>query len=173
VVRIGPDAAASARRAAISTSGIALFAPRLSPKQLALFTRQIASLMTVSPLEEALRTIARQTEQPRARAILSSVHAGVVEGCRWPRRCGARSPAFPGLSRDGRGGGKLRHAARHRQPAGRPAGTAGASAGEIVAALAYPVVLSLVALLVVTGLMISVVPRVVEQFDNASRQLPC
>ena len=44
--------------------------------------------------------------------------------------------------------------------------------GKIIAALAYPIVLSLVAIAVVTGLMVSVVPRVVEQFDNASRQLP-
>ncbi|KAJ8138360.1 hypothetical protein OY671_008427, partial [Metschnikowia pulcherrima] len=44
--------------------------------------------------------------------------------------------------------------------------------GRIVAASAYPVVLSSVASSVVTGSMISVVPRVVEQFDNASRQSP-
>jgi general secretion pathway protein F len=173
VVRIGPDAAASARRAAISTSGIALFAPRLSAKQLALFTRQIASLMTVSPLEEALRTIARQTEQPRARAILSSVHAGVVEGLPLAEAMRREEPSFPPVYRAmvaaGENSGTLPAIANRladlleRQAQVR---------GRIVAALAYPVVLSLVALLVVTGLMISVVPRVVEQFDNASRQLP-
>ncbi|MBF5089880.1 type II secretion system protein GspF [Novosphingobium sp. NBM11] len=173
VVRIGPDAAASARRAAISTSGIALFAPRLSAKQLALFTRQIASLMTVSPLEEALRTIARQTEQPRARAILSSVHAGVVEGLPLAEAMRHEEPSFPPVYRAmvaaGENSGTLPAIANRladlleRQAQVR---------GRIVAALAYPVVLSLVALLVVTGLMISVVPRVVEQFDNASRQLP-
>lgn len=173
VVRIGPDAAASARRAAISTSGIALFAPRLSPKQMALFTRQIASLMTVSPLEEALRTIARQTEKPRARAILSSVHAGVVEGLPLAEAMRREEPSFPPVYRAmvaaGENSGTLPAIANRladlleRQAQVR---------GRIVAALAYPVVLSLVALLVVTGLMISVVPRVVEQFDNASRQLP-
>ena len=173
VVRIGPDAAASARRAAISTSGIALFAPRLSAKQLALFTRQIASLMTVSPLEEALRTIARQTEQPRARAILSSVHAGVAEGLPLAEGMRREEPSFPPVYRAmvaaGENSGTLPAIANRladlleRQAQVR---------GRIVAALAYPVVLSLVALLVVTGLMISVVPRVVEQFDNASRQLP-
>lgn len=162
VVRIGPDAAASARRAAISTSGIALFAPRLSAKQLALFTRQIASLMTVSPLEEALRTIARQTEKPRARTILSSVHAGVVEGLPLAEAMRREEPSFPPVYRAmvaaGENSGTLPAIANRladlleRQAQVR---------GRIVAALAYPVVLSLVALLVVTGLMISVVPRVV------------
>ena len=44
--------------------------------------------------------------------------------------------------------------------------------GKLIGALAYPAVLALVALLVVTGLMVAVVPRVVEQFDNAQAQLP-
>jgi general secretion pathway protein F len=44
--------------------------------------------------------------------------------------------------------------------------------GRLGAALAYPAALCLVALGVVTGLMVAVVPRVVEQFDAASRQLP-
>ncbi|HQS69116.1 MAG TPA: type II secretion system protein GspF, partial [Novosphingobium sp.] len=54
VVSISADAATSARRAATSTSGIAWFAAKLSAKQLALFTRQLSSLMVVSPLEETL-----------------------------------------------------------------------------------------------------------------------
>ncbi|MEL0250594.1 MAG: type II secretion system protein GspF, partial [Novosphingobium sp.] len=80
VVSVNADAAASARRAATSTSGLALFATKLSAKQLALFTRQLSSLMVVSPLEETLRTISRQTEKPKAQAILANVHAGIVEG---------------------------------------------------------------------------------------------
>ena len=44
--------------------------------------------------------------------------------------------------------------------------------GKIISALAYPIILTLVAFGVVAGLMISVVPRVVEQFDNAATQLP-
>ena len=44
--------------------------------------------------------------------------------------------------------------------------------GKLIGALAYPAVLSLVAILVVMGLMVSVVPRVVEQFDNVDQQLP-
>jgi general secretion pathway protein F len=44
--------------------------------------------------------------------------------------------------------------------------------GKLIGALAYPAILSLVAILVVMGLMVSVVPRVVEQFDNVDQQLP-
>ena len=173
VLQVSPDAAASARRAATATSGIALFAARLSSKQLALFTRQLSSLMMVSPLEETLRTISRQTEKPKARAILANVHAGVVEGLPLAEAMRREEPSFPPIYRAmvsaGENSGSLPDIANRladlleRQAMVR---------GKVLSALAYPIVLSLVAVSVVTGLMISVVPRVVEQFDNASRQLP-
>lgn len=173
VLRVAPDAAASARRAATATSGIALFAARLSSKQLALFTRQLSSLMMVSPLEETLRTISRQTEKPKARAILANVHAGVVEGLPLAEAMRREEPSFPPIYRAmisaGENSGSLPDISNRladlleRQAMVR---------GKVLSSLAYPIVLSLVAVSVVTGLMISVVPRVVEQFDNASQQLP-
>lgn len=173
VVNVSADAATSVRRAVAGTGGNGLFATRLSAKQLALFTRQLASLMVVSPLEETLRTIARQTEKPKARAILGNVHAGIVEGIPLAEAMRREEPSFPPIYRAmiaaGENSGSLPAIANRladmleRQAQVR---------GKIIAALAYPIVLSLVAIGVVTGLMISVVPRVVEQFDNASRQLP-
>jgi general secretion pathway protein F len=173
VVRIGPDVAASARRAAVTTSGLALFAPRLTAKQLTLFTRQLASLMTVSPLEESLRTISRQTEKPRTRAILGNVHIGLVEGLPLAEAMRREEPSFPPIYRAmiaaGENSGSLPAIAnrladlQEKQAQVR---------SKIISALAYPLVLTLVALAVVTGLMIMVVPRVVEQFDNASLQVP-
>jgi general secretion pathway protein F len=43
---------------------------------------------------------------------------------------------------------------------------------KVMTALAYPVVLSVVATLVVASLMIFVVPKVVEQFDTVGQELP-
>ncbi|OYW48547.1 MAG: type II secretion system protein GspF [Novosphingobium sp. 28-62-57] len=173
VVSISADAATSARRAATSTSGIAWFAAKLSAKQLALFTRQLSSLMVVSPLEETLRTIARQTEKPKAQAILSNVHAGVTEGLPLAEAMRREEPSFPPIYRAmiaaGENSGSLPAIAdRLADMLEKQAQVR----GKIIAALAYPIVLSLVAIAVVVGLMVSVVPRVVEQFDNAARQLP-
>ena len=53
---------------------------KLGLKQLTLFTRQLSSLVQVSPLEEALRTASLQTESSGTRAILGNVHSGIVEG---------------------------------------------------------------------------------------------
>lgn len=146
---------------------------RLSTKQLTLFTRQFSSLIQVSPLEEALRTISRQSEQAHVREILGNVHAGVVEGQRFSEAMRREPSSFPALYRAmiaaGEGAGTLSliserlAALLERQAEMR---------GKIIGALAYPAVLSLVAILVVMGLMVSVVPRVVEQFDNVDQQLP-
>ncbi len=147
--------------------------PRLNAKQLTLFTRQLSSLAQVSPLEEALRTISRQSEQPHVRQILTEVHAGVVEGQRLSEAMRREGNSFPPLYRAmiaaGEGAGTLPLITERlallleRQAEMR---------GKLIGALAYPAILSLVAILVVMGLMVSVVPRVVEQFDNVDQQLP-
>lgn len=146
---------------------------RLSTKQLTLFTRQFSSLIQVSPLEEAIRTISRQSEQAHVRDILGNVHTGVVEGQRLSEAMRREASSFPALYRAmiaaGEGAGTLSLISERlaslleRQAEMR---------GKIIGALAYPAVLSLVAILVVMGLMVSVVPRVVEQFDNVDQQLP-
>jgi general secretion pathway protein F len=44
--------------------------------------------------------------------------------------------------------------------------------GKVMSALAYPIVLSVVAAFVVFALMIYVVPKVVEQFQDVGQELP-
>lgn len=51
-------------------------APRLRFKQLTLFTRQLATLSQVTPLEESLRTISRQSDRAEVRAIIGQVADG-------------------------------------------------------------------------------------------------
>ncbi len=147
--------------------------PRLNPRALALFTRQLATLVEVTPLEEALRTLRRQSEVAVVRTVLGDVHAGVVEG-RQLADAMARHPAsFPPLYRAmvaaGEATGALQAILRRladlleRQAEVR---------GKLIATLAYPIVLALVAVAVVALLMIFVVPKVVEQFDDSGQQLP-
>lgn len=146
---------------------------KLSAKQLSLFTRQLASLIEVSPLEETLRNLARQHENESVRVVLGNVHAGVLEGQRFSEALAREPASFPPLYRAmiaaGEGAGTLPTIANRladlleRQAKMR---------GNLIGALAYPAILAIVAMLVVAGLMVAVVPRVVEQFDNAQQQLP-
>ncbi|HEX4693971.1 type II secretion system inner membrane protein GspF [Sphingomonas sp.] len=146
---------------------------RMNGQALTLFTRQLATLNRVAPLEESLRTIVRQTEQEAVRRVVEAVHAGVVEGRRLSEAMAREPKSFPPLYRAmvaaGEGSGTLPTILDRlailleRQAEIR---------GKVITALAYPSVLAIVAVLVVTSLMIFVVPQVVEQFDTVGQQLP-
>jgi general secretion pathway protein F len=171
VLRLEPGSPPVAR--ARPLFGLQLGRARMSGKQLTLFTRQLATLNRVSPLEESLRTITRQTEQERVQAIVRTVHSGVVEGRRLADAMAREPKSFPPLYRAmvaaGESSGTLptildRLAALlERQAEIR---------GKLITALAYPAILAVVALGVVTALMMFVVPQVVEQFDTVGQELP-
>ena len=172
VVKVKPQPAAFVTDIAVGGLTLAR-GKRLSARQLTLFTRQLATLTQVSPLEEALRTIARQSEQDHVRAIVSRVADGVVEGRRLGDALGREPRSFPPLYRAmvsaGESSGTLPDLLERlaklleRQAEMR---------GKLISALAYPIVLTVVAIGVVAALMIAVVPKVVEQFDDVGQQLP-
>jgi len=170
VVRIEPRAEAAAPP--LLSRGL-LARRKLGAKQLTLFTRQLATLIQVSPLEEALRTLARQAERDEVRRVLGSVHEGVVEGRRLADAMAREPKSFPPLYRAmvsaGESSGTLPQileriaALLERQAQVR---------GKVLSTLAYPTVLAIVAAFVVFALMIFVVPKVVEQFQDVGQQLP-
>jgi len=172
IVRLEPAAAPNTRGRPMLSLPV-LTRRRMSSKALTLFTRQLATLALVTPLEEALRTIARQTEGDHIRAILDKVHAGVVEGRRLSDAMAREAASFPPLYRAmvaaGESAGTLPQILERlsilleRQSVIR---------SKVQTAVAYPVVLAVVASLVVMALMIFVVPKVVEQFDTVGQQLP-
>lgn len=176
VVRLGEGRGSAAGPAAPATRAASLFGRargRLSAKELALFTRQLSTLAQVSPLEEALRTITRQSEKLHVRNIAGRVHSGIVEGRSLAEAMAAEPRSFPALYRAmisaGERSGSLPALTERlsdlleRQAAMR---------AKLLAALAYPAAIATFAVIVVMALMIFVVPLVVEQFDTLGQQLP-
>ena len=92
VVRIEPSV--EGRSPPLLSRGL-LSRRRIGARQLTLFTRQLATLITVSPLEEALRTLSRQAEREEVKRVLASVHEGVVEGRRLSDAMGREPGSFP------------------------------------------------------------------------------
>jgi general secretion pathway protein F len=170
VVRM--EAATGAASPPLLSRGIT-FRKKLGAKQLALFTRQVATLVQVTPLEEALRTIGRQAEQEHVQRILLSVHGAVLEGRRLSEAMAREPASFPPLYRAmvsaGESSGTLPQILERmsdlleRQAQVR---------SKVLSALAYPVILAIVAIFVVFALMIFVVPKVVEQFEDVGQALP-
>lgn len=176
VVRVGEGRGSTGSAGSETRSGRSLLSferDRLSNKDLTLFTRQLSTLAQVSPLEEALRTITRQSEKPHVREIVSRVHHGVVEGRSLGEAMSADPRSFPGLYRAmiaaGERSGSLPALTERlavlleRQAIMR---------SKLLTALAYPTVLAIFAVIVIVSLMIFVVPLVVEQFDTLGQQLP-
>lgn len=148
-------------------------ATKLGAKTLALTTRQLATLVSVAPIEEALRTIALQADRPAVRRVLDGVHAGVMEGRRLSDAMALQGQAFPPLYRAmvsaGETSGSLEPILERladgleRDQIVR---------GKVVTALVYPIVLAVVALGVIGAMMTFVVPKVVDQFDSMNQTLP-
>ncbi|ADV26797.1 general secretion pathway protein F [Pseudoxanthomonas suwonensis 11-1] len=146
---------------------------RFGGKDLALFTRQLSTLAASAPLEEALRTIASQSDRRGVRRVVGAVHAQLLEGFRLADAMGSAGRSFPPLYRAmvaaGESSGALPQILERlaglleRQQQVR---------GKLVAALVYPAALAVTAVAVVIALMTFVVPRVVEQFDSLGRELP-
>ncbi len=146
---------------------------KLGRKAVALLSRQLATLVTVAPVEEALRTLRDQMDSKRQRQVLDIVHAGVVEGQRlsdaMTRARGAFPPTYRAMVAAGETSGSL-------------PGTLDRLAtlleaqedvrSKVTTALVYPIVLGVVAIAVIIGLMTFVVPKVVDQFNVSGQRLP-
>lgn len=146
---------------------------RLSAKALALSTRQLATLVSVTPLEEAMRTLVAQAERPNVRQALEGVHTALLEGRGLADAMATQGSAFPPLYRAmvkaGEASGALQ-SILERLADGLERDQE--IRGKVIAALVYPCVLAMVASGVVVALMTFVVPKVGEQFDSMGQSLP-
>lgn len=146
---------------------------KLNAKALALTTRQLSTLVSVAPIEEALRTIALQADRPAVRRVLEGVHGGVMEGRRLSDAMALQGQAFPPLYRAmvsaGETSGALEPILERLADGLERDQTV---RGKVITALVYPAVLAVVALGVIGALMTFVVPKVVDQFDSMNQTLP-
>ena len=162
------DAATPGRR------GNALFQRGLRPAQLALLTRELATLLAAGlPIEEALGALAEQADDARQRTILASLRTRVREGTTLAAALAEQPDNFPEFFRasvaaaeqSGRIDAVLARLADYAE-------SREALRRRVWMALLYPLLLTAVALLVVTGLLLYVVPQVIEVFDSMGRDLP-
>lgn len=146
----------------------------MSAKDLALITRQLATLVqSALPLEEALLAVAEQVEIPRVKSILLGVRSKVMEGHTLADGLADFPKAFPELYRATVAAGeqsghldavleRLADYTESREELRR----------KIQNAMIYPVVLTSLALLIVGGMLVYVVPKVVSVFSTTGRDLP-
>ena len=146
----------------------------LSTPQLALFTRQLATLLAAGlPIDEALGALGEQGEDERSRSLVVALRSRVMEGAGLAAAFADYPESFPEIYRASIAAGE--QSGRLSTVLERLADYAesrDALRQQMLTALAYPILLSLVAVAVVTGLLVYVVPQIVGVFTSMKQQLP-
>ena len=147
---------------------------RIPPAELAVITRQFATLLGAGlTIEEALEGLIEQSSNHRIRSILTAVRSSVMEGQSLSEAIGNFPAAFPGLYRASLHAGE--ETGRLDMVLDRLADYTENSTTlrrRILIALIYPIILTVVAVLIVTGLLTYVVPKVVKVFEESGQALP-
>jgi general secretion pathway protein F len=155
-------------------SSPAAFGARLSPTDLALATRQLASLLAAGlPLEQALAVVVEQAERRLVRERFAAVRAEVIGGQTFAGALARFSRDFPEVYRAmveaGEQSGDL---ARVMEKLADHVESRTALAQKIALAFIYPLVVTAVAALVIVVLLTYVVPQVTEVFLQSGQALP-
>jgi general secretion pathway protein F len=146
----------------------------VSPGDLSLFTRQLATLVRAGlPLEESLLAVSQQTEKPRIQSIILGVRARVMEGHTLADGFAEFPRVFPEIYRATVSAGEqaghldnvLERLADYTE--GREQ-----IRQKILAAMLYPIVLTVMCFAIVSGLLVFVVPKVVSVFEASKSKLP-
>jgi general secretion pathway protein F len=149
------------------------FQKSISAYDLALLTRQLSVLIAASiPLEEALRSVAKQSEKGHVQSLLLSVRSKVLEGhslANALRQAGKFPPLYIATIAAGEKSGHLdlilNQLADYTE-------NRFAMQKKIQGAMIYPIVLMLMSFLIIMGLMTYVVPDIVKVFANSDQALP-
>ncbi len=150
------------------------FGRKVKHKDLTQATRQLAILIdTATPVEEALKVVAVQYDDSPMRGILMDVRSRVLEGSRLSDAMRSHprtfSKLYTAMVASGETSGQL-GAVLDRQALDLE--SAQNVRNKITAAIAYPIVLTVVSILVVTLLMVFLVPQIVTQFESLGQELP-
>ncbi|NND59098.1 MAG: type II secretion system inner membrane protein GspF [Gammaproteobacteria bacterium] len=147
---------------------------KISALDLALITRQLATLVRSGmPLDEALQAVAEQSERPRLKGIMLGVRGRVIEGHPLVTGLSDFPQAFPEIYRATVAAGeqsghldavleRLADYTESRQILRQ----------KISHALIYPVILTVLSILIVVGLLTYVVPQIIDVFQNVGQDLP-
>lgn len=147
---------------------------RISTTDLSLITRQLATLVHSSlPIEEALQAVAQQCEKARIASMVMSVRARVLEGYSLADSLRLYPNVFDELyCATVAAGEKSGHLDTVLNRLADYTEERQATKGKVMQAMLYPLVLTVIAIGVISTLLAVVVPKVVNQFTHMNQTLP-
>jgi general secretion pathway protein F len=147
---------------------------RVSPADLSLFTRQLATLVRAGlPLEESLLAVSQQTEKQRVQSIVLGVRAKVMEGHTLADGLAEFPRVFPEIYRATVAAGEQAgHLDNVLERLADYTESREQIRQKVLAAMLYPIVLTVMCFAIVSGLLVFVVPKVVAVFETQKAKLP-
>lgn len=146
----------------------------ISPAELSLLTRQLATLLAAGlTVEQSLTALVEAADEPITSEIIGGVKTEVTGGLSLSAALGSYSKSFPDFYRALVHGGEesgalpvvLQHLADYLD-------TRQALKQKTSLALLYPALVTVVSILIVGGLLIYVVPQVAQVFQQSRQSLP-
>lgn len=153
---------------------IPFFGGRVSVTEIALLTRQLASLVKANiPLVEALSALVDQTENEKLKVTLAQVRQDVNEGSSLAKACGAHPKVFDTIF-------------VNMIEAGESSGTLGLVLlkladlkeaqmrlrSKVKGAMTYPVIMLSVAVIMMLVIFTAVIPKLSKVFESMNKPMP-
>lgn len=150
------------------------FRKRIPLSEVSLMLRQLATLLEAGlPLEQAMSVLIEQGDNPAMRQLIAAMRSEVLAGNTLARAMDKHRDTFPEIHRAlisaGEASGEL---ATVMDKLATYSEAQQALQQKIGLAMVYPAIVIVVAVLVVGGLLIFVVPSVVEVFQQTRQALP-
>lgn len=157
-----------------SKGGFSIFGPRINQDEVAIMTRQLASLVRANiPLVDALSALVEQLESVGLRSVLSQVREAVNEGTSLTKALAAHPKVFD-------------HIYINMVEAGESSGTLGLvlikladlKEGQsrlkrkVIGGMTYPIIMFIVAMLVLIAIFTFVIPKLQQIFVSMNKALP-
>ncbi|MBC3934964.1 type II secretion system inner membrane protein GspF [Undibacterium sp. CY7W] len=151
-----------------------LFADKLSTIELAMFTRQLASLLEAGlPLEQALSALLDQAERTFIRDLVASVRSEVMAGSALSDALKQHANDFPEIyTALVASGEQIGHLSRVLSKLADYIERRNALVQKVKLAFTYPAIVTVVAFAIVIFLLTYVVPQIVSVFANTKQKLP-
>ncbi len=150
------------------------FGDKLSTVELALFTRQLASLLEASlPLDKAFSALLEQAERAYVRDLIAAIRSEVIGGASLSDALARHPRDFADIYRAlVASGEQIGHLARVLSRLADYIERRNALVQKVRLAFTYPAIVTVVALLIVIFLLTYVVPQIVSVFANTKQKLP-
>jgi len=150
------------------------FGDHLSTVELALFTRQLASLLEASlPLEQAFSALLEQAERPFVRDLIASIRSEVIGGSSLSDALSQHPRDFAEIYRAlVASGEQIGQLSRVLSRLADFIERRNALVQKVKLAFTYPAIVTVVAFAIVIFLLTYVVPQIVSVFANTKQKLP-